>query len=166
MTAGEHNDVDRLVMTVAGALTAADASGLGDRVRARLDAPRRTWLAWAPLAAGAAAIVIIAANRPGDVPLPHVPALVQSGALPAPAPATAVAAMAASLSDAPGRTRQPRASRPETAGVADADAEWLARTIPALPAIEPPRVDALGLNPIELPVLDVTPLPSPDDGGK
>ena len=155
------HDLDRVITQVAGGLTRADARGLGDRVRARLerepDRPQRTmraaWWSWA--AAGATAVIVAAVGIPRSTPGTSSDPIVASVA---PQPAVAPVSPVPSrneVSHAVTAVRRPRAASPKLHDASPAEQAWLARALPALPEPAPVDIQSVDLTPLEARILEV-----------
>jgi hypothetical protein len=169
------NDLDRVITHVASALTRADATGLGARVRARLDGDstavrqpaRLTWL-WPAVTVGAVVIVSIVVMSRSPARAPLAPAIATTAAATATTTVSAPPIDTASHSTArPAPRATARAARPAPPAVSPAELAWRARALPPLPEATPVFVSDVAMAPIgprdlELPVIVVEPLGARD----
>ncbi len=157
---------DEIVTRVAREMTNIEpAADLEARVRARLDAaPRGRGAAWpiGAMVATAAAVVLAVALWPQSGPAIDVPPVTPTTQLPDHSPAVPAAidpVVDASAASAPvaATTASVRASAAEVA-LSEAEREWMARRIPALPAVEALPVAFIALPSIQPEPLSITPL--------
>jgi hypothetical protein len=157
---------DEVATQVAQAMTDIEpANDLEARVRARIDAASRgRGAAWpiGAMTATAAAVVLAVALWPQSGPTIEVPPVTPTTQVPVNSPAVPAAidpvvdASTAASSFAVATTSV-RASAAEEA-LSEAERAWMARRIPALPAVEALPVEFIALPSIQPEPLSITPL--------
>lgn len=158
---------EELLTRVARAMTDVEpADDFDVRLRARLDDTRRghgrVWPIGAMVATAAAVVIAVAVwPRPASLtPTTGAVAGVSSPAVVEPLPAQTFEPVVTAPSAMPARPRV-RPTRDEPAAtelMTSAEREWMARRIPALPAVEALPVEYIALPSIQPEALSITPL--------